>query len=406
MKKFKQTQIGRIPEEWEVVKLGEVAEINMGQSPPSSAYNEKGDGIPFLQGKSEFGYIYPIPKKYTTQFFKIAEENDILISVRAPVGDVNLCPFKLCIGRGLGSIRIKNNDYLFYFYYLRKIKKLIENIGKGSTFKAINKDELTNLKIPLPPIPEQKAIVEILSTADDAIQKSNEIISQTRNLKNGLMQELLTKGIMHTEFKDSEIGRIPGDWELLELKDIGEFKYGYTATSKKKDAGIKFLRITDIKSDGTIDWENLPECEITDVDYKKYKLRVGDVLFARIGATAGKTCYIDRDIKGVFASYLIRFQTKENIVSKFVYFYTQSRIYWSQALRQREGQLKKGMNANVISHLKIPVPNTVEEQHKIASILSIIDKKLELEKSRKQKLERIRQGLMNDLLTGNRRVNV
>lgn len=191
-KEFKNSKIGKIPENWEVVKLRKAAEIIMGQSPPSSAYNEDGEGIPFLQGKAEFGYTYPTPKKYTTQFFKIAEKNDILISVRAPVGDVNLCPFKLCIGRGLGSIRIKNNDYLFYFYYLKKIKKLIENIGKGSTFKAINKDELTHIKLPLPPLQEQKAIAEILSTIDKKLELERKRKENFKRIKKGLMNDLLT----------------------------------------------------------------------------------------------------------------------------------------------------------------------------------------------------------------------
>ncbi|MCS7144515.1 MAG: restriction endonuclease subunit S, partial [Archaeoglobaceae archaeon] len=102
-KEFKDTEIGKIPKDWEVVRLGEIAEIIMGQSPPSSTYNEDKNGLPFLQGKMEFGEIYPSPKLYCSQPIKIAEANDVLISVRAPVGDVNLAFLRVCIGRGLAA---------------------------------------------------------------------------------------------------------------------------------------------------------------------------------------------------------------------------------------------------------------------------------------------------------------
>jgi type I restriction enzyme S subunit len=103
---FKSTEIGRIPKEWKIAKLSDekLAEIIMGQSPPSSTYNKEGKGLPFLQGKMEFGKVYPSPMMYCSQPIKIAEPNDILISVRAPVGDVNVAPYRLCIGRGLAAI--------------------------------------------------------------------------------------------------------------------------------------------------------------------------------------------------------------------------------------------------------------------------------------------------------------
>jgi type I restriction enzyme S subunit len=129
-------------------------------------------------------------------------------------------------------------------------------------------------------------------------------------------------------------------------------------------------------------------------------------LFARIGATTGKTCHIDQPIRGVFGSYLIRFQpTEGNIDTKFLYFYTQSRVYWLYVNKSKEGQLKKGLNSKSLGNFKLPLP-PLPEQRRIADILSTVDKKLELERKRKAKLERIKKGLMNDLLTGKKRVNV
>jgi len=193
-KEFKDTEIGRIPKEWKVVRLKESKEIDliMGQSPPGKSYNKKGEGLPFIQGKAEFGNMYPSPILWTTQPTKIAEEGDILISVRAPVGDVNICPYRLCIGRGLAAIRIKEGSNIFYFYWFQKEKQRIESIGKGSTFKAITKDELSNIFIPFPSLPEQQKIAEILSTVDKRLVLLRNKKEKMERVKKGLMNDLLT----------------------------------------------------------------------------------------------------------------------------------------------------------------------------------------------------------------------
>jgi len=193
-REFKDTEIGRIPKEWEVVNLGDIASIIMGQSPPSSTYNKDDIGLPFLQGKMEFGNIHPSPVMYCSEPIKIAEANDVLISVRAPVGDVNLAPYKLCIGRGLAAIRFdeKKADFLFYFYYLQKIKTFLEALGKGSTFKALVKDDLESLKVPLPPLEEQKKIAEILFTVDKKLEIERKRKEKLERIKKALMDLLLT----------------------------------------------------------------------------------------------------------------------------------------------------------------------------------------------------------------------
>jgi len=195
-KEFKESEIGRIPKEWEVVKLGDkdVSNLIMGQSPPSSTYNKKGEGLPFLQGKAEFGEIHPTPLLYCSRPIKIAEKNDVLLSVRAPVGDVNIASLKSCIGRGLTTIRPKNNRlyYLYLFYYLIFKKRIFKSLSTGSTFKAIRRSEIENYLIPLPSLPEQQKIAEILDTVD----KRRELLKVKKQIfervKRELMNDLLT----------------------------------------------------------------------------------------------------------------------------------------------------------------------------------------------------------------------
>lgn len=180
----------------EVVRLGDerIADLIMGQSPPSSTYNNKGIGIPFLQGNAEFGEMYPKPVLSCSQPKKLSEKNDILLSVRAPVGDVNITPYKLCIGRGLAAIRPKIDklDFLFLFYYLKFESRIFESLSMGSTFKAIRKGEVEKFNLPLPPLPEQQKIAEILSGVDKKLELERKRKEKLERIKKGLMNDLLT----------------------------------------------------------------------------------------------------------------------------------------------------------------------------------------------------------------------
>lgn len=193
-KEFKETKLGRIPKSWDLVKLGENDRIKliMGQSPPSSSYNEKMKGLPFLQGSANFRARYPHINKYTSQPIKIAEKNDVLISVRAPVGDINITPTKLCIGRGLSAIRVNEGNNLFYFYWIQKMKNKLAAIGSGSTFKAITKNELYNFEIPILSLKEQQKIAEMISTVDKKIELQRKRKEKLERIKKSLMNDLLS----------------------------------------------------------------------------------------------------------------------------------------------------------------------------------------------------------------------
>lgn len=195
-KDFKDTEIGRIPKQWEVGLLGDknIAELIMGQSPPSSTYNTRKLGLPFLQGKMEFGYMYPNPKLYCSKPIKIVKNEDILLSVRAPVGDVNISPFECCIGRGLAGIRSNREilNHIFLFYFLKLYGRKFEQLSTGSTFKAIKKLDITSFIIPLPSLYEQQKIAEILDNLDKRLELLKAKKQQFESVKKGLMGDLLT----------------------------------------------------------------------------------------------------------------------------------------------------------------------------------------------------------------------
>ena len=166
-------QIGETPEDvpftiplkWKWKPIGDITIIVAGQSPKGESLNELGEGIEFHQGKTDFSErTIRASTKFTTQPLKISEANSILMSVRAPVGDVNLCDRKLCIGRGLFSIKPRKNvDLEFLFAYLKTTKKHLESLATGTTFKAINGKVVRELFVPVPPLAEQCRIVARLN---------------------------------------------------------------------------------------------------------------------------------------------------------------------------------------------------------------------------------------------------
>ena len=179
---------------WPLVKLEDVAKIVSGQSPEGKYYNKNRKGLPFYQGKTEFTNIYiGKPRAWTKKTTKIAEKDDILISVRAPVGPVNIATQKICIGRGLAAIRPQKIDQIFLFQYLISSENQIKGSG-GTIFDSINREQLKIIKIPLPPLKEQKKIAGVLSQIQEAIETQNKLIKKTKELKKSTMKHLFTYG--------------------------------------------------------------------------------------------------------------------------------------------------------------------------------------------------------------------
>lgn len=174
------SELGKIPEGWEVKRLGEICNIIMGQSPKSEFYNTTGEGLPFHQGVKDFGKRFPTHTTYCTIDNRIAEKGDILLSVRAPVGRLNIANTKLIIGRGLSSLRQKENLQSFLFYQLKTIFSEEDTMGSGAIFNAVTKEDLNKIKFLVPDNGADKRFNEIVSPIDNQIEN---LQSQTVNLR-------------------------------------------------------------------------------------------------------------------------------------------------------------------------------------------------------------------------------
>lgn len=184
---------GKMPDDWKIGRLGEIADITMGQSPNGSSYNEDKQGCIFFQGRAEFGKRFPSVRLYTTEPKRMAKKNDILMSVRAPVGDFNIAVEDCCIGRGLCSIRAKGNFQSFVLYTIWGLQKQLEIFnGEGTVFGAINKDSLNSLPITIPSLTDIVQFEHIVSSLDNIIR--NNFLENTRlaELRDTLLPKLMS----------------------------------------------------------------------------------------------------------------------------------------------------------------------------------------------------------------------
>jgi len=411
-----------IPKNWGVVKLGEICEITMGQSPPSESYNMEGKGMPFLQGKQEFGSNHPVNVKYTTKPLKIAFENSILISVRAPVGDVNIADKTYCIGRGLASLRAKKGIIALFLYYLMAFQKSdVEAIGEGSTFQAITKSQIFNFKVLVPPVSEQRKIAEVLETIDNAIEKTDAIIEKYKRIKQGLMQDLLTKGVVSEgegesekwrlrnenidKFKDSPLGRIPEEWEVVDVYGHVNLINGGTPSTARPEfwnGSIPWLSVEDFNIGKR--WVLSSSKYITELGLKRSAttlVKKGMLIISARG-TVGVLAQLGADMAFNQSCYGLDAKDKMKLSNDFLYYALKHFI--TSFLSLAYGNVFNTITRETFKKVLIPLP-PLPEQQRIASILSQIDEVIEKEQAYKEKLERIKKGLMEDLLTGKVRVN-
>jgi len=231
---------GELPKGWIWTNLESISEIILGQSPPSSTYNEDIIGLPFYQGKSEFGLIYPSPVKWCTFPKRIAEKGDILLSVRAPVGPTNICPEKSCIGRGLAAIRgFGNIDNRFILYLLRNFEEQFKDSATGTTFEAITGNVIRKFEIPLPPLAEQQRIVnkieELFTNLDKGIEYLEEVKSKLKVYRQAILKYAM-EGKLTEKWRKENIDKIeqtPNPLKNINIDTKGELPYGWITTYLK-----------------------------------------------------------------------------------------------------------------------------------------------------------------------------
>ena len=417
---YRDTEIGRIPKEWEVVKLGEVCtKIKAGGTPLTSKKEYYNGNIPFVKIEdmtSSYKYIKSTLTSITEAGLKnssawLVPVKSLLVAMYGSIGAIAINEIEVATNQAILAI-LPNNEKTnveFLFYLLTHLKPLLKKHAKQTTQANLTAEIIKNFKIALPNYFEQQRIAEILSTVDKAIQKTDDIIAKTERLKKGLMQDLLTKGIGHKEFKDTEIGRIPKEWEVKKVYDLFDVVTGTTPSTRDKkywDGGtINWLTPADLSKLNQTIYVNDSERKITESALKETTLTLmperSIIISTRapVGyvAVLKKPSTFNQGCKGLIP------KRYDKVLSEFYYYYLLSQKHILENLSG--GSTFKELTKESLLNLSMPLP-PLEEQQKIAEILSTVDKKLGILKQEKVKLERIKQWFMEELLTGRIRVRV
>lgn len=265
--------------------------------------------------------------------------------------------------------------------------------------------------VTLPPLPEQQKIAKILTSVDDVIEKTQAQIDKLKDLKTGMMQELLTHGIGHTEFKDSPVGRIPAEWEIVRINElVTKVGSGVTPKGGSKayvSTGIPLIRSQNVHSDG-LRLDNVSF--ITYEQHQKMKgsqLQPKDVLLNITGASIGRCYYLpDNFTEGNVNQHVCIIRLKQEVISHvFLTLLLNGQLGQSQIMSLQAGGNREGLNFQQIREIKLPLPS-LEEQTKISNALSSVERKIQIKEAKLSAVMKTKKALMQDLLTGKVRVKV
>ena len=373
-------------------KLGDVAEIILGQSPESKFYNTKGEGLPFFQGKTEFTDWFPIPNKWCTEPKKIAEPFDVLLSVRAPVGPTNIAKEKCCIGRGLAAIRYAD-CYKYVLYYLRSVSKYLESKATGTTFSSISGDTIKDLPIPLPPLSTQHAIVTRIETLFAELDKA------VQHLRTAQQQLKIYRQAVLNHWLNNEEGK----WEMVKLGEVAEMCLGKMLDkSKNKGTYQPYLRNVNVRW-GSFDLDDLLEMRFEESEQERYGIQIGDLIMCE-GGEPGRCAIWNATVPNMkIQKALHRIRVKDSIYNKFVYYLF--------SLYAQNGRLEKFFTGTTIKHLtgqslksiEIPLPPLAEQQRIVAEIesrLSQAEAAAASIENALQQAEALRQSILKKAFSG------
>ncbi|WP_296884801.1 restriction endonuclease subunit S [uncultured Methanobrevibacter sp.] len=259
--------------EWKTVELKSIANVTMGQSPKSEFYNDNFEGMPFLQGNKTFGDKYPSFELYTTSIKKVAEKNSVLMSVRAPVGDLNIAQEDICIGRGVCGLQMKKGNNEFLYYLLKANISHLINKESGTVFGSINKNDIETFEVTLPKSSDdQMKILTILKNIDKKIDICKNL---NRNLQN------LIKILYKEYFESFELNNVPDDWELVNIGSIIDIYNGYSYKGtelQESDCGM--VTIKNFNRDGSFRIDGFKEIVYSNKIKKHHFINENDVLIS------------------------------------------------------------------------------------------------------------------------------
>lgn len=394
-RKYKQTELGLLPEDWEVVKLGEIGELAMCKRIFQNETSEMGD-VPFYKigtfGKTPDAYISYAKYLEFKSAYRFPNEGDILISAAGTIGRIVVYDGKPAYFQDSNIVWLAHNgktlrnDFLFYVY------QITDWNTENTTIARLYNDNFNKTTIPLPPIEEQHRIASALTSIDNLIDSLDRLIAKKRDIKQGAMQQLLSGKKRLKGFTEP--------WVEKKLGDVVTNSIGLTySPNNVKKYGTLVLRSSNIKNGKLIFEDNVfVEMSIPE----RAKVHTNDLLVCvRNGSKAliGKSAVITEDAEGMAFGAFMTILRANGIEQIFLNYYWQTDFIQKQVRDNMGATINQITNAD-ISDFDIYVPSSLPEQQAIASILTSMDNELSALEAKRKKYEQIKRGMMQQLLTG------
>lgn len=380
-------------------KLNDIVYITMGQSPKSEYYNSMGEGVPFLQGNRTFGIKYPKFDTYTTKPTKMAQAGDVIMSVRAPVGDLNITPVNLCLGRGVCSLRMKNGNQTFLYYLLKYYSKNLVKKESGTVFGSINKNDISNLEVDIPFSAEmQEKIGRYLEMLDDKILLNSKI---NENLEQQALALFRHYFITFEPYRRSA----PSNWSKVSLDDVCTRITDGSHYSPSDVPGAPYPMYS-VKNMETYGFDSTSCKHITAEDFHKMQKndcvpKLNDILVAKDGSY----------LKEIF---ICSEEKDEAILSSIAIFRPNTKVIIPEILLYllKQPSVRKDVGDNFVSGSALPrivlkdfkkytfLLPPMTEQLKIGAVLHTIRMQTKANVDEIQNLSALRNTLLPQLMSG------
>jgi type I restriction enzyme S subunit len=404
-----------LPDDWEISEIASIAEVVGGSTPSTSNEEYWGGGIPWatptditaLSGNTISETEDTITKKgLDSASTHLLPPNSVLMTSRATIGECAINIVEMATNQGFKNLVPSDGIEPWYLYYrMLDTAGFLNSLGSGSTFDEVSKTDVQSVDIPIPSLLEQQKIATVLHTVDQAIQKTEKLVAQLNRLKQGIAQEIFTKGkFKYNSYQDSIIGELPQEWNINRLGKLVDLRNGLNFSSEQKGSGTLLINVTDVYDDIGLNPSDLSRVNISDDEVETYKLNEGDIITARSSKNASGvgqvSIYRGSKEPVVFAGFTIRQRPNQDLINP---------EYLVQYLRYPEARKRvvalggqvalTNISQTDLSKVAIPVP-PIQEQREIAGMLREYDNAMSLERKKISRLKRLKRGLMQDLLSG------
>lgn len=372
-------------EEWQENKLCDIARITMGQSPNSENYTNDSNDTLLIQGNADLNNGKVIPRLFTKQVTKTCDKNDIIMTVRAPVGDIAISDYNACIGRGVCSI--KSSKFVYHYLDYLKMKDYWKKISKGSTIDSITSDDIKSLLIKTPNKKEEKKIIKTIDLINKKIELQSKKIEDLKLFKKGLINKVINELTFYKK---------------IELSELGVTYTGLTGKTKEdfENGESHYIPFVDILNN-KINIDILPLVNIKKNEIQN-KVRKYDLFFNTSSETAnevGLCTTLNFDIENTYLNsfcFGYRINDVNKINNEYLNILLHSNIYRKKISILGQGFTRVNISKNKLMKIKVLIPS-YKKQLEIVDVINIENNKILLEESKLYKLQKLKKGLMQNM---------